>query len=91
MSGRETRSGYSRSAQSRKYSRAQGKAGHDRIRTIDCAIQGTGIHITVAKWLTPNGRWVNDTQGFDPDVKVDANQDDPTKDPQLDKALELSN
>ncbi len=50
---------------------------------------GTGLHITVAKWLTPNGRWVNETQGFDPDVAVDMNKDDPTKDPQMDKALEL--
>lgn len=59
---------------------------------------GTGIHITVAKWLTPNGRWVNDTGGFEPDVKVEPNKDDPAKDlpdsrqdPQLDKAIELLN
>lgn len=47
---------------------------------------GTGIHITTAKWLTPNGRWVHGT-GLTPDIKVDIG-DDPTKDPQLDKALE---
>lgn len=52
---------------------------------------GSGIHITVAKWLTPNGRWVNDTQGLEPDVKVDADKEDTTKDPQLDKALDLLN
>ncbi|MBI2196927.1 S41 family peptidase [Candidatus Daviesbacteria bacterium] len=50
---------------------------------------GTGIHITVAKWLTPSGRWVNDTQGFEPDVKIEGDKDDVTKDPQLDKAMEL--
>lgn len=50
---------------------------------------GSGIHITVAKWLTPNGRWVNDSQGLDPDVKIDADKEDVTKDPQLEKALEL--
>src|SRR5438309_10091292 len=50
---------------------------------------GTGIHITTAHWLTPNGRWANDTEGFDPDVKVEMDKNDPTKDPQLDKALEL--
>ena len=49
----------------------------------------TGIHITVAKWLTPNGRWVNATEGFDPDVKIEADKQDATKDPQLNKALEL--
>lgn len=56
----------------------------------------TGIHITVAKWLTPGGRWVNDTQGLEPDVKVEGEKEDSTpiesgsiKDPQLEKALEL--
>lgn len=55
---------------------------------------GTGIHITVAKWLTPNGRWVNQLQGLDPDVvvespKIDVNTPDSKIDPQLDKAIEL--
>lgn len=52
---------------------------------------GTGIHITVAKWLTPNGHWVNDTDGLKPDVEVVQPKDneDLTKDPQLEKALEL--
>lgn len=49
---------------------------------------GTGIHITVAKWLTPNGRWVNDTKGLEPDVKVESSTKI-EKDPQLEKALEL--
>lgn len=50
---------------------------------------GTGIHITMAKWLTPNAKWVNDTLGLDPDVKIEMDKDDLTKDPQLDKALEM--
>lgn len=50
---------------------------------------GTGIHITVAKWLTPNGGWVNDTQGLEPDVKIEEDKEDSTRDPQLEKALEL--
>ncbi len=55
----------------------------------------TGIHITVAKWLTPDGRWVNDTEGLEPDVKVESpkakegEKEDKTLDPQLEKALEL--
>lgn len=51
---------------------------------------GTGIHITTAKWLTPNGRWIHNI-GLTPDIKVELTLDqlkDPTKDPQLDKALE---
>ncbi len=46
---------------------------------------GTGIHITIAKWLTPNGRWIH-TTGLTPDVKVEYG-DDETKDLQLDAAL----
>lgn len=54
----------------------------------------TGIHITVSKWLTPNGRWVNETEGLEPDVKIEVGKDekeDDTKDIQLDKAVELLN
>lgn len=54
---------------------------------------GTGLHITTAKWLTPNGRWVNSTEGFDPDFKIELPKSSdgvPTlEDPQMDKALEL--
>ncbi len=52
---------------------------------------GAGIHITVAKWLTPNGRWANESGGFNPDYQVNMDQSDPTKDPQLDRALDLLN
>lgn len=58
---------------------------------------GSGIHITVAKWLTPDARWVNDTEGFEPDIKVEMDKslqsDDvkekEIKDSQLDGAIEL--
>ncbi|MEK7617122.1 MAG: S41 family peptidase [Patescibacteria group bacterium] len=61
---------------------------------------GTGIHITVAKWLTPNEHWVNDTSGLEPDIEVleenvgeekDETRlpDGQAKDIQLEKALEL--
>lgn len=57
---------------------------------------GTGIHVTVAKWLTPKARWVNSSNGFEPDVKIEMPKPengvvDATKDPQLDKAIELLN
>ena len=50
---------------------------------------GTGLHITISKWLTPSGYWVNE-KGLDPDIKVEDNQDT-KEDEQLDKALELIN
>jgi len=48
---------------------------------------GAGIHITIAKWLTPNGTWVNE-KGLDPDVKI-ADNVETSEDEQLLKALEV--
>lgn len=77
--------------QDRKRARLIGEKsfGKGTIQEAQDLTGGTGIHITVAKWLTPNGRWVNDTQGLDPDVKIDMDKEDSTSDLQLDKAIEL--
>lgn len=72
--------------------------GKGTIQESQDLLGGTGIHITVAKWLTPNGRWVNDAGGLDPDVKIEGDKEDSTrlpdgqaKDPQLERAIELLN
>lgn len=46
-----------------------------------------GLHITIAKWLTPSEFWVNEG-GLVPDIEID---DDPNtfEDEQLDKAIEV--
>lgn len=56
--------------------------------------EGTGIHITTAKWLTPNERWIHQ-KGLEPDIKVELTEDqikqevaDPNIDFQLDRALQ---
>ena len=48
---------------------------------------GSGLHITIARWLTPSGFWVNG-EGLTPDFVV---EDDPetAEDEQLEKAIEL--
>ncbi|HWA51694.1 MAG TPA: S41 family peptidase [Patescibacteria group bacterium] len=48
---------------------------------------GAGIHITVAKWLTPNGTWVHGV-GLTPDVKVTQSATS-TSDDQLNAAVKL--
>ncbi|MCL4354792.1 S41 family peptidase [Patescibacteria group bacterium] len=48
---------------------------------------GSGIHITVAKWLTPNKTWVNG-KGLKPDIEVQLDPKDPSRDAQLEKAIE---
>ncbi|MDD5147711.1 MAG: S41 family peptidase [Candidatus Daviesbacteria bacterium] len=63
--------------------------GKGTIQNAEDLAGGAGIHITIAKWLTPNGRWVNDSQGIDPDVIIEADKEDATKDLQLEKAIEL--
>ena len=50
---------------------------------------GSGIHVTTAKWLTPDGIWVHE-KGLIPDVEV-ANPDDATEDIQLNAAIKLFN
>ncbi|MBI4058114.1 S41 family peptidase [Candidatus Microgenomates bacterium] len=47
---------------------------------------GAGLHITTAKWLTPNGTWVNE-KGLDPDSEIEDNPDT-EDDEQLQKAVE---
>jgi len=48
---------------------------------------GSGLHITIAKWLTPSGYWVNE-KGLEPDVKI--KDDEKTKeDEQLQEAIKL--
>lgn len=53
---------------------------------------GSGIHITVAKWLRPSGDWI-DKIGIMPDVQVPvdetATDSGQLQDVQLDKAMEL--
>lgn len=48
---------------------------------------GAGLHITIAKWLTPNGIWVQG-KGLTPDVVVVLNEKDQQYDNQLTKAIE---
>jgi carboxyl-terminal processing protease len=50
---------------------------------------GVALHITSAKWLTPNGTWVNG-KGLEPDVKVEDNPETIT-DEQLTEAVRLLN
>lgn len=84
--------------QDRKRARLVGEKsfGKGTIQEAEELPGGTGIHITTARWLTPNGRWVNDTEGLEPDLVVEIPNEEVTegqepKDVQLDKALELLN
>ncbi|MBI2443434.1 MAG: S41 family peptidase [Candidatus Levybacteria bacterium] len=61
--------------------------GKGTIQTAEDLGGGAGLHITIAKWLTPNGTWVHQ-KGIEPDVKVDVDTKDQARDAQLEKAVE---
>lgn len=67
--------------------------GKGTIQEAENLPGGTGIHITTARWLTPNGRWVNDTEGLEPDITVETpkttDEIAEKKDIQMEEALEL--
>lgn len=50
---------------------------------------GAGLHVTIAKWLLPDGSWINGT-GIKPNVDF-ADNPDTKNDEQLDKAVEILN
>ena len=51
---------------------------------------GSSVKLTIAEWLTPNDRNINQ-EGIKPDVEVERTREDydNNRDPQLDKALEI--
>ena len=48
------------------------------------------VRVTIARWLTPNGRTIHEL-GVEPDVIVELTEEDfeADRDPQLEKAIEL--
>jgi len=52
---------------------------------------GSGVHITIAKWLSPKGTWIHNV-GITLDYEVKLPEEDAAsgKDPQFDKALEVA-
>lgn len=48
---------------------------------------GSGLHITVAKWLTPGGTWVNE-KGLEPDIEI-SDDEKTTEDEQLQEAINV--
>ena len=60
--------------------------GKGTIQQSDDLGNGAGLHITIAKWLTPNGTWVHGT-GLKPDIEVSLDSKDQSHDTQLEKAV----
>lgn len=66
--------------------------GKGSVQELVPITDDTALKVTVARWLTPNGRSISDS-GLEPDyeVKVTAEEIAEGKDPQMDKAVEILN
>lgn len=65
--------------------------GKGSVQEVENLPGGSSLKVTIAKWLTPNNAEING-KGLEPDVKVDlppTEQQDPKKDPTLDKGIEI--
>lgn len=72
--------------------------GKGSVQELEKFENGSSLKVTIAKWLTPNGRSITDL-GIEPNHKVELTDEQkkeevfelgkPGKDPQLDKAIEL--
>ncbi len=62
--------------------------GKGVVQTFIDLNDGSGLKLTIAKWLTPNGTWVHKV-GISPDYPVSAPTAPSASDPALEKALEL--
>lgn len=63
--------------------------GKGTVQIQNTLINGGGVRLTVARWLTPNGAWITDL-GITPDVLVEIPEDVELaegEDPQLDAAI----
>ena len=61
--------------------------GKGTVQQAEDLGNGAGLHVTIAKWLTPNGTWVNG-KGLIPDVATTADTKDPSHDTTLESAIE---
>ena len=64
--------------------------GKGSVQELEELSDGSSVKITVARWLTPFGRSIQE-KGILPDLEVELTEDDynNSQDPQLDKAIEI--
>lgn len=60
--------------------------GKGTVQAAEDLGDGAGLHVTIAKWLTPAGTWVNG-KGLTPDIQVSLDAAKPAEDIQLDTAI----
>lgn len=66
--------------------------GKGSVQELIQVTPDTSLKLTIARWLTPNGRSISE-QGLEPDFVVEFTKEDfeADRDPQMDKAVEILN
>ncbi|MDP3987704.1 MAG: S41 family peptidase [Candidatus Levybacteria bacterium] len=62
--------------------------GKGTIQQAEDLGNGAGLHVTIAKWLTPKGIWVHG-KGLTPDYSISLDAKDLSHDTQLEKAIQI--
>lgn len=65
--------------------------GKGTVQVQNTLVNGGGVRLTIARWLTPNGEWITD-QGITPDILVEIPEDMELaegEDPQLEAAIDF--
>ncbi len=66
--------------------------GKGTVQTQSELVNGGGVRLTIARWLTPDRQWIHEV-GVSPDIEVpwdvEARAENPDDDPQLEAALEF--
>jgi carboxyl-terminal processing protease len=64
--------------------------GKGSVQQLEDLKDGSSLKISIAKWLTPTGKNINE-EGIEPEIKIERTSKDVEKmeDPQLDKAIEV--
>jgi carboxyl-terminal processing protease len=62
--------------------------GKGTVQEVQDLSDGSSLHVTVAKWILPSGRWIGE-EGITPDIVIEDNLETEEVDEQLDKAVEV--